>query len=290
MSVISRREYLAKMHQRYRGTRTKAEKGAVIDELVAVLGYHRKYTIAALQHSPQPAVHRRRQRHRRYFDALSAIALAWEALDFCCAERLHPVLLSTAEVLQAHGEITLEAAVLDELSRLSRATLARYLTRLDRPWPRLPRHPSPLTQIRSAVPIERYAWDESRPGALEIDLGEHNGGSSLGHFAYTLSVVDVVSGWNARRAILGRSQKVVPFALGAIVHDWPHPLGACTPTTAPSSSTTISCAFPRPPPSPSPALAPTARTTRPTSNRQTASSSARSSATTASTPPPTSTG
>ncbi|MBC7341109.1 MAG: hypothetical protein H5U02_01415 [Clostridia bacterium] len=33
---------------------------------------------------------------------------------------------------------------------------------------------------------------------------EHNGGSSLGHFACTLTAVDVVSGYSRRRAVLGR--------------------------------------------------------------------------------------
>jgi hypothetical protein len=71
------------------------------------------------------------------------------------------------------------------------------------------------------VPIGRYAWDETRPGALEVDLVEHNGGSSSGHYAATLSVVDVVSGWSRRRAVLGKSQAVVHEALEGLVSEWP---------------------------------------------------------------------
>jgi hypothetical protein len=59
------------------------------------------------------------------------------------------------------------------------------------------------------IPMLSYAWNESRLGALEIDLVEYNGGSSHGHFAYTLTVVDVVTAYTRRRALLGKSQRAV---------------------------------------------------------------------------------
>jgi hypothetical protein len=33
---------------------------------------------------------------------MSVVALVWEALDYCCAERLHPRLLPVAEQLNRH--------------------------------------------------------------------------------------------------------------------------------------------------------------------------------------------
>ncbi|WP_459874571.1 DDE-type integrase/transposase/recombinase, partial [Calditerricola satsumensis] len=64
-------------------------------------------------------------------------------------------------------------------------------------------------------------WNESRPGALEIDLVEHNGGDSSGQFACTLSVTDMVTGYSRRQAILGKSQKAVFAALESILSQWP---------------------------------------------------------------------
>ena len=81
-------------------------------------------------------------------------------------------------------------------------------------------HQKPGSSLRSQIPVDRYAWNESRPGALEVDLVEHNGGSSLGHFAYTLTVVDV-TGYSHRRAVLGRGQAGVFRELNAILGDWP---------------------------------------------------------------------
>ena len=50
------------------------------------------------------------------------------------------------------------------------------------------------------------------------------GRSSFGIYAYTLDVVDVVSGYSRRRAILGRGQAGVHRELAAIIKDWPTPV------------------------------------------------------------------
>ena len=135
----------------------------------------------------------------------------WEALDYPCAERLHPVLLSTAEHLVRHGELALSDTIRQELSSISCSTLARRIKTWRSPKPKKKTFSQSraLSHLRSQVPIETYHWDEQNPGALEIDLVEHNGGSSIGHFAYILTVVDVVTGYSRRRALLGKSQKAV---------------------------------------------------------------------------------
>ncbi|MEW6523979.1 MAG: hypothetical protein AB1445_10515, partial [Bacillota bacterium] len=79
----------------------------------------------------------------------------------------------------------------------------------------------PPSALQAEVPLGRYDWDEGRPGALEIDLVEHNGGSSQGHYAYTLNVVDAVSGYSRRRAVLGRVQAGIFRELADILKQWP---------------------------------------------------------------------
>ncbi|MDZ7802060.1 MAG: DDE-type integrase/transposase/recombinase [Trueperaceae bacterium] len=146
----------------------------------------------------------------------------WETLDYCCAQRLHPQLVPLAETLARHGELELPREVREELALISRATLARRLRELPRrkPKPLLSgQHPSRL--LKSQVPVDRYRWNEHRPGALEVDLVEHSGGRAGGHHAYTLSVVDVVSAWSHRRAVMGKSQAAVQEALTAVLRAWP---------------------------------------------------------------------
>ncbi|CAM3496117.1 DDE-type integrase/transposase/recombinase [Hydrogenibacillus schlegelii] len=225
MSLASRREYLATMRERYWAARTRRERTEILNEVQQVCGYHRKYTIRVLRKTTPPApTKRRRKRALRYLEALPVIARIWEALDYPCAERLHPVLLLMAEHLAAHGEVVLTGAVRDALRQISRATLARRLAAMPSPKPRrrLPRPRPGLLQ--SQIPMATYDWDEARPGALEVDLVEHNGGSTAGQYAYTLSMVDIVTGWSRRRALLGRSQRAVHEAIQDLIAQWPYPV------------------------------------------------------------------
>lgn len=224
MSLPARREYLKVMHERYLKARSRKEKAKIIEEVMATLGYHRKYAITVLKHPPagktKPA---RRHRHQKYLDALPVIRLVWEALDYPCAERLKPMLLETAELLAAHGELTLTEELKTELAAISRSTLARYIQQWPSPKPKrtLKRHD---VGLKAEIPIGRLPWNETRPGALLADLVEHNGGSSLGHFAYTLSLADIVTGYSRRIAFLGRGQRTVFNALRYLITTWPTPV------------------------------------------------------------------
>ncbi|CAB3390871.1 Integrase catalytic region (fragment) [Kyrpidia spormannii] len=201
----SRREYLSTMRTRYRQARSRSEKSQILDELQETLGYARKYAIAAINAKSEQARRRQsRTRPLRYQAAMPVIQMVWEALDYPCAERLYPVLVRTAEQLARHGEIRLTPEVLDELRHISRATLARRMAKWDRP--KAKHVQADKRPVAREIPVERCDWDEARPGALEIDLVEHNGGSSTGHYAYTLSVVDIVTGYSRRLAVLGRGQ------------------------------------------------------------------------------------
>jgi transposase InsO family protein len=150
----------------------------------------------------------------------------WKALDYPCAERLHPVLLSTAEHLEKHGECSITPVVREQLSKISCSTLRRRLLEWKSIKPKATissKRNKPKPKVKSEVPIDTYKWDEKRPGALEVDLVEHNGGSTKGHYACTLNVVDIVTGYSSRRAIMGKGQKGVFEALKSILEEWPVP-------------------------------------------------------------------
>jgi len=218
-----RGSYILGVRKRFSDAEGKAEKTVIIEEVVAVLNYHRKYAIHVLNASTvRGSGRRKRKRSSKYLPAKPVILKAWEALDFPCAERLHPVLAVTADLLAQHGEVHMSPEVRLLVATISRPTLARLLSKSrSTKAPRLS-VPRKRTQLEQQVPIERYASGELRPGALEIDLVEHNGGSSLGHFAYTLSVVDVATGYSRRRAILGKGQTIVHKELAEIILNWPY--------------------------------------------------------------------
>lgn len=121
-------------------------------EVVSVLGYHRKYAIQALNEERVRKMPGHRTRPTKYHDALPAIRVTWEVLHYPCAERLQPVLAPTAKLLAQHGELQLPPSVLDELTRISRATLARRLIqwRLLKPRCTVP-HRNPGSSLLSEV-------------------------------------------------------------------------------------------------------------------------------------------
>ncbi|MDZ7801292.1 MAG: hypothetical protein U5K81_10945 [Trueperaceae bacterium] len=223
--MTSKREYVKTMRKRYGAASGRKERSDLLDELVNVAGYTRKHAISLMnQRTPRKPTSRgkRTGRPRAYRHCLAAVEVLWETLDYCCAQRLHPQLVPLAETLARHGELELPREVREELALISRATLARRLRELPRrkPKPLLSgQHPSRL--LKSQVPVDRYRWNEHRPGALEVDLVEHSGGRAGGHHAYTLSVVDVVSAWSHRRAVMGKSQAAVQEALTALLRAWP---------------------------------------------------------------------
>lgn len=210
------------MRARYAAARGRQEQGQIIDELVQVAGYHRKYAIWLLNRSQAPPVKRAVRRRLLFQEAQPAIATIWEALDYCCAERLHPQLLPMADHLHSHGALSLTPQIREQLARISRATLARRLATLPRPTPRkVVKGPRPGSMLRTEVPLGRYDWDETRPGAIEVDLVEHNGGVARGQYAFTLTAVDVVSGWSRRRAVMGRGQAGIHRELAQMLLTWP---------------------------------------------------------------------
>ena len=224
LSLKTRKEYLKNVRDRYVKTKSKPEKSQILDEVVEVMGYHRKHAIQVLNGKTTlfSSTPRLRNRPLKYLEAMPVVQKVWEALDYPCAERLKPVLLSTAEHLAAHKELSLNETIRCQLAQISRPTLARRIAKWPTPKPK--RSYSQVTsrdRLSSQIPVEIYRWDEMQPGALEIDLVEHNGGSSLGHFAYTLTVVDIVSGYSRRKAVLGKSQLVVLKALKEVLSELP---------------------------------------------------------------------
>jgi transposase InsO family protein len=213
------------MRKRYRATAGRRARSELLDELESVAGLTRKHAITLMnQQTPAAGKSRNKRsgRPRSYLVCMPVVEAVWEALDYCCAERLHPQLLPLSESLDRHKEIQVTLEAREELHRISRATLARRLRELPRGKPRLVasgQHPNRL--LKSLVPVDRYRWNEARPGALEIDLVEHSGGVGKGHHAFTLSVVDVVTGWSRRKAVMGKSQAVVHEALAELLSDWP---------------------------------------------------------------------
>jgi hypothetical protein len=210
------REYAAAQRERYRRA-GRAAKGRLLDEVVAVTGYHRKAAIRLLRRAPAaPAARAGLGRPRTYDAAVGGAArVLWEAAGQIGAKRLQPFVPELADRLLACGELAL-APTTDRLLRAaSAATLARLLAPARALVP--PRGRSTTragSLLKQQIPIRTFAdWDDAQPGFLEVDLVAHCGDSAEGFYLCTLTAVDVASGWVELEAVWGKGQQRVGTAV-----------------------------------------------------------------------------
>lgn len=224
MTIDERRKYLRRMKERYVGA-SRAERTELLDDMVQMTELDRK-TIIRLMKGGLDRKPRQRQRSQVYGpevdDALRVIS---ETLDHICAERLTPQLAATAQQLARHGELRLSPLLLTQLGQISVCSVRRRLRRLRQDEPRLPRpKPTPADPLRRAVPMGRIPWDQPQPGHFEVDLVHHCGSSASGEYIHTLQLVDVLTGWSERWAMLGRSQRVTEAAFSGCRARVPFPI------------------------------------------------------------------
>ena len=182
MTVNERRKYLRLMSPRY-AKADRAGQGGLLIEMEAVTGLQRKSLLRRL-HAPSldRAPQRPRLRRRTYGpEVADVVRVVWERLDYRCAERLTPGLLTTAQHLAQWQELVLRPAVAGQLATLSRATVQRRRQRFPRDPPKLPRRgPSAPNRLLREVPLPRRPWTITVPGSCESDLVHHCGPVTAG--------------------------------------------------------------------------------------------------------------
>jgi len=167
---------------------SRKEKARILDEFVALTGYHRKSAIRALTRKPRPK--EARGRPRAYTNEVKAALIElWELSGKLCSKRLAPFLPELMEVLERTGELKLRPQVKELLGHISPATIDRLL-RTHRPVQgRKGAAPRRANQLRKKIPL-RTSWEGGRvPGYVELDLVLHCGGSTKGEYLHTLNVV-----------------------------------------------------------------------------------------------------
>ena len=245
----SKQEYMARMQGRYLKA-TKREKGQLLDEVVAVTGYHRRHAVRVLRHGrfpdlrlaavqggapggPRPGRRsggRPPGRPRVYSSVVvGALRVAAEASNWVCGKRLAPFLPELVPALEAEGELRLTPEARAQLSGMSPRTIDRRLRLF-----RLQRDPKnwhglgttkPGSLLKNQVPIQTYTpWEEQRPGFLEIDLVAHCGPTTEGFYLNTLVATDVATGWTECVGVWGKSQRAVFAGLETIRQRLPCPV------------------------------------------------------------------
>jgi len=222
MTIDERRKYVKLMEPRYRKAKRK-ERSRLLTEMEAVTKQHRKHLIRLLNGGSLERKKRSTPRSRIYGVEVEQVVLqVWESLDYICAERLTPSLLSMAKHLARFGVVSLSPAVEEQLPTMSTSTVQRLLRKHRSRKGRLPRKgPQRANQVTKGVSMGRIPWDTPDPGHLETDLVHHGGESAAGEYGHTLQVIDVATGWSERVMLLGRGRQVMEQAFTQVIAQLP---------------------------------------------------------------------
>lgn len=228
MSLKSKRELLEEIRPRYLKA-NKLEKQTMLNEFTAATGYHRKHAIRALKNQRQVQNHLKGKpkTYQAVYrgEVVAALAQIWEIYGQICSKRLQPILPEAIKVLERCQEITITQEVKELLLKISSASIDRCLRprRIQSPHGLSTTKPGSL--LKELIPVHTFtAWDEERPGFMEIDLVAHCGDTTAGQYLNTLTCTDLATGWTDVTGLLHRSQEAVSQAVQRMRQRLPFPL------------------------------------------------------------------
>lgn len=207
---------------------TGVEKRKILDEFIAVTGYHEKSAIRALNAKPTTKRQQSRCRPSLYDEASrAALIVLWEASDRVCGKRLRALLPILLPALERNGHLHWQEPMRQKILAMSASTIDRLL-RVPRSATRLKRARRAMPAARRRVPVRTFAdWNEPPPGSMEMDLVAHCGDVNSGSYVNSLVLTDIASGWTEAAPLvvresglvvetLERIRQALPFALRAL--------------------------------------------------------------------------
>jgi hypothetical protein len=75
--------------------------------------------------------------------------------------------------------------------------------------------------FREQIPIQESVWNIELPGYLEADTVAHCGGSTMGEYINTLTMVDIATTWTETRAVFGKGSTPIVHAIEDIEQQLP---------------------------------------------------------------------
>jgi hypothetical protein len=227
MTHSARAELTNAVRRRYSAT-SGAEKRKILDEFIAVTGYHEKSAIRALNAEPTVKKRQSRVRPSLYDEAVrAALIVLWEASDRVCGKRLRALLPILLPALERNGHLHLADPMRQKILAMSASTIDRLL-REPRSATRLRKARRAMPAARRRVPVRTFAdWNEPPPGSMEMDCVAHCGDANRGSYVNSLVLTDIASGWTEAAPLvvresgllvetLDRVRRGLPFALRAL--------------------------------------------------------------------------
>ena len=209
--MTTRKELVEALRVRYGGA-AFGERIKILDEFVALTGYHRKHAIRVLR-DEATKTSAARARNRLYDEAVrQALTMLWEAADRVCGKRLRALIPVLVDAMERHGHLDMDPIIRNKVLQISAATIDRMLAaaRLHIDGQRK-RRKGVGSAIRRSIPVRTFSdWRDPPPGFFEIDMVEHCGGPKTdGDYVHTLTMTDIATGWTECVAMRMREQMLI---------------------------------------------------------------------------------
>jgi len=244
LTMDQKRGVTGRLAAKYRGCRSRKERTRILDEMVELTGYHRKYAIHLLRNYGKRRHVRlaggelrllilgrknrrkRADRPRKYGEAVrQELVFLWDCFGLC-GKRLKEAIRDLLPSLLKLGHFEKDGETHQALLAVSASTIDRLLA--PERAKRLPKgisHTKPLSLLKAGIPIVVSSeLNTVDPGHYQIDLVGHDGGNPNGQFGFSLNAVELSSGWIELRVVLNKAHSWTKKALQDIKANAPVPV------------------------------------------------------------------
>ena len=206
--MASRRQYFEILKARYHRAKKRDDKTAILNEYCENTKQNRKYAIQKFNCFLCMPPHKHKRAEVYGSKVIAALIRIWEIFDYSCGQRLKSRLEKETDRLREFKEIRISDKTADELKKISSATIDRKLNRQKGIMSVRVKHNKKQNPLfYQSIPI-KTSHDQNRKdtGLYQMDFVEHCGNSAAGTYVYSMSCVNVTTGWWEGEAIMGAGQ------------------------------------------------------------------------------------
>lgn len=211
MNMQSKNQYLRVLRKEYLKTKSKKDKGKLLNEAEKRTGLARKYLVTKLRpKSNLDKTRTERKKRQPTYDGFlkTALVKCWKIFDRPCGQRLKSCLEIEVDRLRKFKELSCSDEVAGKLKAVGSSTIDTLLVHqkeVEHLKRKYKQRTNPLLYHKIPVKLSSE-WDRNKLGNIQIDLVEHCGRKAAGDFLNTLSNTDIATGWWEGEAVMGRGQ------------------------------------------------------------------------------------
>ena len=224
-------DYVILMRERYSRMTGKPARSLLLNEFCETTNFERKHAIKVLGgQRRKPCSNRRGAKPTYTEDDIAILKSIWFTAGQPCGKRLAGEMLGLWLPSWEKHHKRIKTAQRKRILTVSASQIDRLLAP-HRCQPRKRRLGNPsLAALQKEIAVRCEPWNETLPGALEIDTVALCGGSMSGAIVWALDCTDIFSGWTEVRAVWNRganatcegfadTENALPFALRSVDFD-----------------------------------------------------------------------